>query len=137
MKHKNISRKIPNGNLCPLGRLFYLQLKKISKHRQRNLDDFLLKIFRSLTRYFQRLTQWAFVTLGGILTYTTSNLNNLRNFLESNTYIDCNKCNHKNRHPHHNLPQTCGGSKSVCPVWIWTTDHFQSHLRTSFRINEC
>ena len=35
------------------------------------------------------------MTLGPILTYTTSNLNNLRKFLDSNQYIDCNRCKHK------------------------------------------
>ena len=42
-----------------------------------------------------------------------------------------------NRHPHHDRSQTCGGSKSVCPVWIWPTDNFLTHTRTSFKINEC
>ena len=41
-----------------------------------------------------------------------------------------------NRHPHHNLLQTCGGSESVCPVWIWITDNFLTHPRKHFRINK-
>ena len=41
----------------------------------------------------------------------------------------------KNRHPHHNLPQACGGSKSIYPIWIWPTINFQQHPRKSFRIN--
>ena len=63
-------------------------------------------------------------------------MSNLRNLLEANQYIDCNRCNHKNRHPRHNLPKTYGGRKPVCPVWIYPTEHFLSHPRTSFRINE-
>ena len=39
---------------------------------------------------------------------------NLKNFLESNQFIDYNIWYHKNRHPIHDLPQTCGGGKSVC-----------------------
>ena len=42
----------------------------------------------------------------------------------------------KNRHPCHNLPQDCRGSKYVFPVWIRPTENLQSHPRTSFRINE-
>ena len=44
--------------------------------------------------------------------------------------------NHKNWHPIHNLPQTCGRSESVCLVWIWPTEHFLTRLRTSFSINK-
>ena len=41
-----------------------------------------------------------------------------------------------NRHPHHKLLQTRRGRESICPVWIRPTEKFQSHSRTSFRINE-
>ena len=41
-----------------------------------------------------------------------------------------------NRHPKHDLPQTCGLIKSVRPVWILSTDNFQCHPSKSFRINE-
>ena len=34
IKHRN-SRYRPNGPLCPLGRLYYWQLKKVSKHKQK------------------------------------------------------------------------------------------------------
>ena len=64
------------------------------------------------------------------------NKSNLKNCLESNQCIDGNRWNHKNRHPRHDLPQSCGGVKSVCPVWIWPTENLQSRLRESFRINE-
>ena len=70
------------------------------------------------------------------LTYTNSNLKNLINWIEDNKFIDYERWNHKNRHPRHNLPKTCGGSKSVCPVWIHSTENLLTHLRTSFRINE-
>ena len=40
------------------------------------------------------------------------------------------------QHPCHNHPQDCGGGKSMCPILIGSTDHFQSHPSTSFRINE-
>ena len=75
------------------------------------------------------ITQWAFVPLGKTLTYKTSNLNNLSKCLETNQCIDGDRCNRKNRNPHHDLPQSCGGSKSICLVWIWLTDNFQSHPR--------
>ena len=41
-----------------------------------------------------------------------------------------------NFHPCHYPPQTCGGNKSVCPVWIRPTDNFLTHLGESFSINE-
>ena len=41
------------------------------------------------------LPQESFVTLGPTLTYTTSNLNNLSNFLETSQCIDGKRCNHK------------------------------------------
>ena len=66
---------------------------------------------------YEGLNQWAFVPLGKTLTYTTSNLNSLQNSLESNQCIDCDELNHKNRHSIQELPQYCGGSKYVCPVW--------------------
>ena len=82
------------------------------------------------------LTQWEFVALGQTLTYTTSNFNNLRNWLEIKQYIDGNMCNYKNQHPHHDLAKTCGARKCVCPVYIRPTDNLKSHPRKSFRINE-
>ena len=81
------------------------------------------------------LNQWAFVPLGPTLTYTTSNLNNQRNYLEANKCTDYNKCNQKHRHLRHKLSQACMGRKSVCIVWIWLTGNLKSHPRTSFRIN--
>ena len=42
----------------------------------------------------------------------------------------------KNRHPRHKQSQACGGSRSICPVWIRLTVNFQSHPRISFSINE-
>ena len=41
-----------------------------------------------------------------------------------------------NWHPLHDLPQTCGGRKYLYPVCIRSTENFQSHPSTSFRINE-
>ena len=41
-----------------------------------------------------------------------------------------------NWHPPHNFPQTCGGRKSVCPIWILPTYNFLTRPGTSFRINE-
>ena len=71
------------------------------------------------------LTQWAFVPLVPTLTYTNSNLNNLRNWLEANQFIDFSMCN-KNRNPCHNVPQAYRGGKYVCPFWIQPTDDLQS-----------
>ena len=83
------------------------------------------------------LTQWAFVPLGIKLTHITLNLNNLRNFPEGNKCIDINIWNHKNRYPHHKIPQTCGGRKSIRTVWIRPTDNFLTNPRTSFGIKVC
>ena len=134
MKQKN-SRDTPNGSFCPLGRLFYPQPKHLSKHRQQN-GDFLLKVFYHSLNNCKGLNQQAFIPLGSTITYTTSNLINLRNFLATNQCIDVNRYNHKNGHPCHNLPQACWGSKYVCLVLIRPTSNLKSHLRTSFRINE-
>ena len=60
----------------------------------------------------------------------------LRNLLEANQCNDDNRCNHKNRHPRHDLPQTFGGMESTCPVWIRPTENLLTHPRKSFRINE-
>ena len=49
----------------------------------------MLKIFRSQNNC-EELTQWAIVPLGTTLSYKNSNLNNLRNLLEANQYIDVN-----------------------------------------------
>ena len=40
------------------------------------------------------------------------NISNLSNCLESNHCIDGNRCNHKNQHPRHNLPQTFGDANT-------------------------
>ena len=85
---------------------------------------------------FEGLTHWDFLPLGTTLTYTTSNLKNFRNCLEGNQYIDDNRWNNKNRNPWHDPSQTCGGSKTVCPVLIRPTEYFLTHPRTSFMINE-
>ena len=61
---------------------------------------------------------------------------NLRNFLESNQCIDDDRWNHKNWNPCHNLLQTCRGSKSIYPVWIYPTDNLIIHLRTRLSINK-
>ena len=88
------------------------------------------------TKNYKQWTQWSFVPLGPTLTYTCENLNNLRKYLEANQCVDGNMCNNKNQHPFHNLPQTCGGRKLVCPVCIWPTENLKSHPRKSFRNNE-
>ena len=41
-----------------------------------------------------------------------------------------------NRNPRHDLPQTLGGRKFVCPVWIRPTDNLQSYPRTSCGFNK-
>ena len=56
-KHKKIARDLPNGPLCPFGRILFSQLNKLTKLRQRNSDDLLLKIFRSLTKKSQGINQ--------------------------------------------------------------------------------
>ena len=61
---------------------------------------------------------------------------NLRNCFEANQCIVGDRWNHKHGQPRHDITQAWGGRKYVCPVWIKPTDNFQSHLSTSFRINE-
>ena len=51
---------------------------------------------------------------------------NLMNCLEANQGIYWERYNHKNRHPHQNLPKTCGGRKSACLVWILSTDNLKA-----------
>ena len=41
----------------------------------------------------------------------------------------------QNWHLRHKLPQSCGVSKYIYPVWIRTTYNFLIHTRTIFRIN--
>ena len=57
-------------------------------------------------------------------------------WLEDSQYIYENKWNNKNRHPCHDIPQTCGGSKSVCMVWIHPNANFLTHTTTTLSINE-
>ena len=42
-------------------------------------------------------------------------------------YIDDDRWNLKKWHPRHDLPQTCGGRKSVFPFWIRLTSNFITH----------
>ena len=72
----------------------------------------------------EELTQWEFVPLVPTFTYTTSNLKNLRNFLEANKFIDVNRCNNKNLHTCHKLPQACWEANpyvqfKYIPLKIW------------------
>ena len=81
------------------------------------------------------LPKWAFVTLGTTFTYTTANVKNLERFPWSQSIYWRRQVELQNRHPQRNLPQTYGGSKSVCLFWIRPTEHFLTHLRKSFSIN--
>ena len=64
------------------------------------------------------------------------NISNLSNCLEANQCIGGDRWNHKTWHPCHNHPKTCMRIKSVCPVWIRTTENFHSHPRKRFRTNK-
>ena len=125
------SRDIPNVTLCLFGRFFYSQPKYYQNKDNKTNIISCWKTFYHLLNNFEGLTQWDFVPLGTTLTYTTTNLKNLSKCLEFNQCIDCDRCNHKNSNPCHDLPQSCRGM-----VWIWPTANFKSHPRTSFRINE-
>ena len=57
-------------------------------------------------------------------------------WLEANHFIDDDRWNLKNQHPHPDLPQTCRSSKLVCTVCIHPTDNLLMHPRESFIINE-
>ena len=57
--------------------------------------------------------------------------NNEKNQQKQLGVVDLNQINllimksaTKKCHPFHDLPQICGGSKYVCPVWIWPTETF-------------
>ena len=41
-----------------------------------------------------------------------------------------------NRHPCHDLTQTCGGNKDVCLIWIRPTEKLLTYPGTCFSINE-
>ena len=125
-----------NGNFWPFGQPLYSQLKNYQNIDNKTKMNFCWKYLDQSQNSFGRLTQWDFVPLGPTLIHKTSNLNNLRNFLEANTFIDVNRWNHKNRHPHHDLTQTYRESKSICPVRIRPSENFKSHLRKCFSINE-
>ena len=134
MKHKK-SSDIPNGPFCPMGQLLYSQLKNYQNIDNKTKINPSWKYLDHSKNDRGGLTQWAFVTLGYTLTYTTSKLNNLRNCIEANKCIDGDRLNHKNQHPSHYLTQTCRGSKYVFMVLIRTTDNLKSHPRIIFRIN--
>ena len=85
---------------------------------------------------YEGLTLWSFVPLRPTLIYTTSKWNNLNNLLESNQCIGFDMFNHKNWYPFHDLPQSWGGIKSICPFWISSTWNFRSYPSTRFSINE-
>ena len=119
------SSDISNGTFCPLGWLFYSQLKIYQNKDNKTKIIFCWKSLDRSQNNCEGLTQWDFVSLGDTITYTTSNLNNLRNFIGSNQCIYCDSWYHKNWNPRHNLPQNCRGRKSVCPFWVQTTDNFQ------------
>ena len=124
------------GLCAPWDNYFIHNQKQISKHiQQQNMTSCWKALDHSLN-ICEGLIQWYFVPLGPTLTYKNSSLNNLINWHELNQYINCGRCNHKNRHSRHDLPQACRGNKSVCQVWIKPTGNFQSYPRTSFRINE-
>ena len=133
---KNNPRDTLNGTLLSLEQLFYSKVKyEQNIDNKTNINSCWNALDHSQNN-FEGLTQWEFVPLGLILTYTTSNLNNLRNYLEANPCIEDNRWNHKNRHSNHDLPQTCGGRIYICQVWIRPTENSLKHPRTSFSINE-
>ena len=103
MKHKKYSRDRTNGNLCPLGRLFYSQTKNDTNIDNKPKMNVFWKYLDHSQNNCEVLIQWAFVILGTTPPYTTSKFNHLRKSLESNQCIDGNRRNHKNRHPHHTL----------------------------------
>ena len=110
------------------------------KHYQKiynktNMTCFWKALDNSLNN-FEGLNQWEFLPLGPTFTYTISNLNNLSKFSEANICIYGNRFNNKYQHPHHELTQSCRGSKYSCPFWISPTDNLQYHPSTNFSINE-
>ena len=99
-----------------------------------------------------RLNQCDCVPLGPKLVYTNTNVptlttktrinysslgafsNKVNNELGELGIIDLNPVNVLMKIGE--LPQTCGVSKSICPIWIRPTDNFLTHSRTSSSINE-
>ena len=79
-----------------------------NQYNYQNIDNktkmFFLKALDHSLNTCEGVTQWVFLPLGPILTYTTSSFNNLINFLEANQCIDCDRINHKKCHPRHDLP---------------------------------
>ena len=135
MKHKKNQEMGPMGLCTPWANCFIHNWKNIKNKQQKNMT-FCWKYWDHSKNNCEELTQWNSVLLGATLTYTTPKLNNLRKLPESNQCIDGNRRNNKKRHPRYGLPQTWGGRKSICPVWIRPTENLQAHPRKSFRINE-
>ena len=118
IRNKKITRIWPMGLCDPWASSFINNWRKNQNLDNKTKTTFCWKVLDHSQNNCERLTQWDFVTFGPTLTHTTSNLKNLRNLLEANKCIDDNIWNLKKWHPRHDLPQTCGGRKSVCLVWI-------------------
>ena len=136
MNHKNVIRYLPHGPLYPLVWLFIHNWKSHQNIKNKTSMNFCWKYLDNSQNNCEGLTQWAFLSLGTILTKKNSNLKNLRNRLQSNICIDYDRWNHKIRHPRRDLPHTFGGRKYICPVWIRPTEKFLTYPRISFVINE-
>ena len=128
-----------------LGPTLILTTEKLSKPWKRDPDNYLLKSFRSLTKKHARdQPNGTFSPLGQHLStqLKTTYLNYQTNWMKLGWFTWSQSTNwwrqvkYKNWHPHHDIPQTCRESKPVCTVWIFPTDNFITHPRTSFRINE-
>ena len=100
--------------MYPLVRLFYSQLKKS-------------KIITTKQRWFLLLCPPGRHLPTKLQTWGTA-LNPI-NLLITTGEI-------KKRQPCHNIPKTCGGSNSICLVWIRPTYNLLTRPRASFRINE-
>ena len=85
---------------------------------------------------FGVLTQWEFLSLGPKLIYKNENLKNLGWLTWIQSIYWWLQVNHKNCHPHHDLPKTYRGIKAVCTVWIRPTENFITHPRYNGSINE-
>ena len=90
------------------------------------------------TNYLQEVASWELVPLWTKLIYTTVNLKNFRNLLEANKLIDGNRWYHKNQHPLHDLPQTCGESNRFpqflyLPLTTWS--HTQGQFYGSMKVD--
>ena len=150
--HQKSTMDYPSGTWCPLFQSSYINQTKVTifcsvykyiaqtkgtilcdvyKYRNSKIVTIFCGVYKSINP-----TIWTiFCDIYKSIAKNPPTLLNLRDWLESNQFIDYDRFNCKNRNPIYDLTQAYVGIKYVCPVLIWSTEDFQLHLRISFSIN--